>query len=691
MQIARLSRVLLVVAMSALALPRQGRAQADLGDPPTAPRDVSGLPGRMRKQDVTAGFSVNNSSREEMRSFYNGVYTASSGVPINSTAVVSNCVPGANSTAYQAAVARRINWFRAAAGLPAAITLDNGESANDQAAALMMSANGALNHFPPHSWSCYTSSGANAASNSNLAIGNAGADAITAYICDYGANNYEVGHRRWILYPQTQIMGTGDIPAEGTYYSANATWVFDANLFGPRPAAAQPYVSWPPPGYIPWQLAFPQWSFALSNADLTTANVIMKSNGVSIPVNYQPYLTGFGENTMVWVPDNLDATSSGTVFPFSGKDTVYSIVVTNIKIGLATTGFAYTVTLFDPSLPGTDYIPTAISGPAQPGVGHPNNYTCAPPNNPHVTGYQWVAAQAPSGNLFDGAEHGTSNFIVTISPGYCVITNGLAASGSYSFYLVMTNNAADQILQLNRVLFPATNAYISFAGLLGYATVNQIAEVQISTTGGLNWQNIYSQAGTTNNAPVESTYHTHSLSLSNYAGQSVLLRFNFHLAPDTNGNYFTYNPSINPPSGWFIDNILITNTLQLTNFSTNATSSPGFVFTPALGGSWLLEAQAVIFNQFPIGFGPLAQLTAISNATPIITLAQPVVAAGQVQLNFSVSTGAAATYKLLQANQPAAAWTTNTTAVLATNVPGTSYRFTTPVGPAARFYRIKTP
>ena len=45
--------------------------------------------------------------------------------------------------------------------------------------------------------------------HSNLAIGSDGPDAETGYIWDFGANNYEVGHRRWILYPQTQIMAYG--------------------------------------------------------------------------------------------------------------------------------------------------------------------------------------------------------------------------------------------------------------------------------------------------------------------------------------------------------------------------------------------------------------------------------------------------------------------------------------------------
>ena len=75
-------------------------------------------------------------------------------------------------------------------------------------------------------WICFSSNGTNASGNSNLALGNAGPDAIAAYIWDFGGNNYEVGHRRWILYPQTQIMATGDVPAEGTNNSANATWVF---------------------------------------------------------------------------------------------------------------------------------------------------------------------------------------------------------------------------------------------------------------------------------------------------------------------------------------------------------------------------------------------------------------------------------------------------------------------------------
>jgi len=246
------------IFLGALIFPSTAAAQVTLGDAPTAPADVSGLPGRgPRPLDVTGSFNVNTDSREQTREFYNAIYPTSENVPINSTAITANCVPGTNSTAFQNATLRRINWFRAMAGIPAAVTFDSGESTQDQAGALMMSANNTLQHIGiPPSWSCFTTAGTNAAANSNLALGSDGADAITDYIWDFGANNTATGHRRWILYPQTQVMAAGDMPAEGGFAPANATWIVDANLYGPRPATTKPYVAWPPEGLSPTRSFF---------------------------------------------------------------------------------------------------------------------------------------------------------------------------------------------------------------------------------------------------------------------------------------------------------------------------------------------------------------------------------------------------------------------------------------------------
>ncbi len=676
----RFLAVLALVLGAAVSL----RAEPSLGDAPRAPADVSGLPGRgPHPKTVTGGFTVDTSSREQVRSFYNAVYPSSDGVPIGTTANISTCTPGTNAAAFQQVVLRRINWFRALAGLPATITFDAGESVKDQAAALLMSANTNLQHtgIPP-TWHCFSTDGTNAAANSNIALGYDGPDAITGYVWDFGANNYEVGHRRWILYPQTQVMGTGDVPAQGSFKPANATWVFDANYGGPRPATRTPYVSWPPAGYAPYPVVYPQWSFSFPDADFSSATVNMKSNGVSVAVTLQPYEPNFGENTLVWYQTALDPTSGNTVFPFSGTDTVYSVTVSNVITGAGSQNFAYTVTVFNPAVPGADAFPPVVSGTSQPFVNAGNAYACSPVADPNVTGYQWLTAQRLSGNLFDGAEGGLVNFTISPTPIYPVITNSPVVSGSTKSFHLAHPNPVPQLFQLNRLLFPASNSVVSFQSELGYATTSQVARVQVSVNGGATWQDIYAQAGTGGSG--ETAFTLRTLSLSNYVAQPMLLRFNYDFS---SGSYY---PQSDPGIGWALDNVVVTNISQLVSLTTNATASTNFTFTPTVATNYTIQASAVIFSEFPISGGPVRQVAAIVGPT-VIVLATPVIAGSQVQLNFNLTSGLATTFRLLQADQLGNPWLTNASAIFTTNVPGSSYRFTTTNGSATRFYRVQTP
>src|SRR3954471_13657328 len=102
--------------------------------------------------------TVDVTSREEVRQFYRAIYGLSEGVSMGWTGNYATGAAGAGDTSslYKEAVLLRINFFRALAGVPAAITLNSAYSAKDQQAALMMSANGALDHFPPASWMSYT-------------------------------------------------------------------------------------------------------------------------------------------------------------------------------------------------------------------------------------------------------------------------------------------------------------------------------------------------------------------------------------------------------------------------------------------------------------------------------------------------------------------------------------------------------
>ena len=623
---------------------------------------------------------MDTSSREQVREFYNAVYASSAGVPINSTAVTSNCVPGTNSPLFASVTLQRINWFRAMAGMPAAVTFDAGESTEDQAAALIMSENGELQHVGDWTgWGCVTMIGTNAAGNSNLALGNNGPDAISAYVWDFGGNNYEVGHRRWILYPQTQIMGTGDVPSEsGEYEGANATWVFDANLYGPRPVTRTPYVSWPPLGYVPYQVVYPQWSFALSNANLSAATVSMASNGVPVAVNLQSYVTGYGENNLVWYPTYLNP-ATAVPFPFGGTDTVYTVTISNVVTTVGTENFTYNVTVFDPATTGTDYFPLTISGTNQPAINRGNTYNCSVASNPNTTSYQWQTAQAINGNLTDNAQNGTTNFSIIPAATYPIITN--AANGSGKCFHLSHVNGVSQMMQFNEMLFPSNTAMLSFKSLLGYATSAETARVQISTDLGNTWQDIYTEAGSNNSG--ESTFTTHTLSLTGYAGTEIFLRFNYDFST---GSYYTGS---DPYVGWCLENIAVTNVQQLINVATNSTSSTNFTFTPTQTGNYLLQARGIIFNQFPIDFGAIKQVTAITGP-PLITLGSPVITGSQVKINFTLA-GAATTFHLLQMNQLGGTWMTNTSALLTTSVLGSAYQFTTTNGTATRFYRVQTP
>ena len=397
-------------------------------------------------------------------------------------------------------------------------------------------------------------------------LGGDGAEATTDFIWDNGAKNNEVGHRRWILYPSEIVMGVGDVPAAGTNSAANLTYVFDPASFGPRPATRQPYIAWPPEGYVPYQVVFPYWSFALTNANFTNATVTMTSNGVPVSTAIQPYQVGFGENTLVWLPMGLNGTNYAP-FPFDGTDTVYGVTVSNIKFNGAPVSYSYNVTVFDPGTAGADTIPTAMIGPAQPVVNAATIYSAVAPDNPHVTSYNFLVAQLLSGNLADNANNGLANFTPS-PPLVCpVITN--APDGSGNCFHLCHANPTSQFLQLNELLFPASNTLVSFQSLLGYATTNEIAHVQASTDGGGTWQDLFVEIGSGGSG--ESTFTPYSLSLSNYAGAPTLLRFNYSF---TGGSYY---PQSDPYVGWCLENILVTNVQQIINTITNFSSTTNLV------------------------------------------------------------------------------------------------------------------
>jgi len=287
----------------------------------------------------------NPQNRAESLAFYHTNYLIKNPPAINWTGSHATCDPGTTNPAFQQAVLQRINYFRAMAGVPAEVTFSTASNQRAQAAALMMSVNGALNHKPPKSWTCYTSLGYEGASSSNLYLGVYGWDAITGYMKDPGDFNHAVGHRRWILYPQTQVMGTGDIPPVSDFWSSNALRVFDDHMWDPRPQTRDDFVAWPPPGYVPYPVVFARWSFSYPAADFSATSVTMRQAGNQVRIDQKPVHSGFGENTLVW---QIQSMSCGDPWPRPSQDTTYTININNVIIGGQSRNFSYEVIVFDP-------------------------------------------------------------------------------------------------------------------------------------------------------------------------------------------------------------------------------------------------------------------------------------------------------------------------------------------------------
>lgn len=286
-------------------------------------------------------------NRTDVAEAYQTIYVPQGNVPIGWNGNVTSCNAGTTSSAYVDATIGRVNFYRALSGLPGNVSLfGNPPAADTQAAALMFSANQMLSHSPPSSWLCWTQAGADAAGNSNIALGfgndaAAGPGAVDLYMDDGGTNNTAAGHRRWVQYPPQVQMASGSIPYN-PQWASNALWVLGA--FGTRPPTPSG-VAWPSRGYVPWQVLpgdSNRWSFSWPNADFSNATVSMTRNGQGLGApSYESVQNGYGDNTLVWLPQ-------GVTYAQPAQDVTYHVVVSGISGGGAPSSISYDVIVIDP-------------------------------------------------------------------------------------------------------------------------------------------------------------------------------------------------------------------------------------------------------------------------------------------------------------------------------------------------------
>ena len=537
----------------------------------------------------TSGFAVNTQSRNDVVSFWHCVYTQSEGYEnrISWTGSIASSSPGTTSAAFKNDIERRINYFRAMAGMSANINLTSSATVElgaptpaeampppsttkvdaAQAAAFMSSSNSAEYlspdggvatgsddpHEPPPSWSQDSATARNGAFHSNLAVGSYGPGAIDAYMDEddqaaAGAENNDVGHRRLILFSRIQEMATGDVTgtSDPFAFSANALYVSGNLLSPPTPH----YVAWPNSGYVPAPLLPIRWSLTYPNADFSNASLAVSDNSGSVGTTIVSTTASYGDATIAWKL-NSAVPSSDTA------DQSYTVTVSNIIINGTAHSHTYPVTIINPDrlLESSNLL--GSTSPPDTGA----NYFFE--TVPHAEAYEIEISSQVTATWFEGAEDGTdANIIdntdvaydlreaITYTPPGALTTEKFWDTGSKAFRLAFPRNEFDafQSFEIDRTLIPQTGAQLSFRFRRGYMVAGTQFEVQSSTNGGTTWNNLETYSGTNN---YDSSFTTKNIALTS-TGQNTLIRFILH---NPSGGVFDLDAYAAFPIGAFIDGI----------------------------------------------------------------------------------------------------------------------------------------
>jgi uncharacterized protein YkwD len=542
----------------------------------------------------TGPFTVDVGNREEVRAFYYRVHQASEGVPMGWTGDIGRCDAGTVSADYLAAVLARTNWFRAMAGVPSNVVFTEANNAKAQAAALMMTANKALDHQPPPTWACFTPAGLEGAQLSNLTLGSTGPQAVDNLVYD----GEELGHRRNMLDPRIATMGAGSVPGGPTQSSSLAQFVLTPKL-PTRPPVRDEFVAWPPKGFVPYQTTYPLWSFSFPDADFSAATVTMQRNGQPVAIKAHANAT-FSEPAMIW---HVESVPQGSPWPRPVEDEVYTVTVGNVVVGGTARTFTYPVTVFDPAVADPARTPVVVTGPNAVPVDTDATYTVNA--IPNATGYQWRTQKLTDLNLTDSSDGGLANFDAVVGR-YQPVDTTVFASAPSGFRLTWSAGAGTQSLTLKRTVLVEPNSQLSFMSRL--ENIDELAaRVQASTDGGATWRTIDEQIRNGR----QGTFAARVVPLGSLARQKVQLRFALeYVGP---GGTFTCCD----PLGWYIDDIALTGATEAhPPVVSDVTESRTFTFRTAEQSDFDIDVRPVFFGSGPGAWSPPRR---VSTRPPLIT------------------------------------------------------------------------
>ena len=562
-------------------------------------------------ESATSGFAVDTQSRNDVISFWHSVYSESEGYEnrLGWTGSIGNNDPGSTSAAFKNDVERRINYYRAMAGMDASIRIrsssetvsgDSGPNAPEgttkqdaaQAAAFMLSQNtaefreggGVSNpidthnpHNPPESWIADDNTARNGAYYSNVAIGHYGPGAIDAYISEDaqgagGAENSVVGHRRYIFHSRLQEVATGDVrPTNGNYFPANALYVFGDWL---TPSSSPEFVCWPNSGFIPEDITPRLWSLSYPGADFSGATIDMQVVGgeaIATNITSQNALY-YADNTIVW-----KATDASAIPSAEHADVTIQVTVSNVIINDSANSYNYSVTIINPNRLTDSPTLTGNTSPPQTGA----NYILH--KIEHAEEYEFEVSGIAPITWIEGAEDLTSDFVIDGTSSNYNFRDAFQwnynqsefwYNGAKAFHLAFPNNSfpfSRETFTINRTIIPKAGGSMSFSIRRGYMSADSKLEVEYSDNGGGSWTSLAVYPGKSDRMP-DNGFTTKNVNLAS-AGNQILIRFLLH-QPTPTGVFDIINYS-GYPVGVYIDDIQFTDcewlqSLSLTSLANNS-------------------------------------------------------------------------------------------------------------------------
>lgn len=621
-------------------------------------------PGIAPTMPVT-NFDVDTSSRNDVISFYQNIYIASEDFAskIQWTGNADTCNAGTISRDFIDQVHRRVNYYRALAGVPASIVMNDAStvltnsvfyqapnipSANTtkaqaaQQSALIVTRMNSLTHSPDPNDNrfCFTPQGGNGSEFGNIAVGLFGPDAINGYIRE-DKDNPAAGHRRWIFLDEATNFATGDIPPNGSRRASNSLYVFQR----PTELTTQTpqFVAWPYAGKFPRQHSTEYWSLSYPKADFANATVTVKKNGQPVTVASINRVTGFGHNSIVWhIPSIL-------LEKLSDDDSTYTVTVANIGGG-GPTSYTYDITFFNanyldspPTLSGSDIVsPGGSRQISIGGIDIAEQYRLR------------VGKKSPlAPTVVEGAEDATQSMIIpgpVTGPHYQVRSTTYRRAGLKSLNVAFTEGAQkEQWIEFNRIFYPKASAKIHFYRRLSFMNLITTFAAQYCVNDSGRWIDIPGSAvsGTSlmTGNPVETntafsallSYDLPAATIGKATRIRLVLRKEEHIVDPSNEAKIIFITSApNTASGAFVDDVTFSNmdwvskeTIQVlskdaTSVAFDATAAGEPLVT---GASYAMRLQPRV-GKLWMTSSETSEITVSSNRAPTLQpIAGPIVVA----------------------------------------------------------------